>query len=217
MGFQETNVKINLRGRRAYLYRRKWISAGPGVPHGYPAEEYLGAIDVDATEVPAALSALLNEPELAQLHEKVLQPAAETRVQVSAQAERRARDPAWRVQEAARLLVEAAELSERERVLRSDLQQVTRALERVCVLDAHIRAGQPPATRPVDSLAEALAAVKAATVAVREGAYGQAPSEGARGTRPYRLWAELVEAFEGERSSLLRALQAQGFVKSRRR
>ena len=32
-------MKINLRGRRAYLYRRRWVPAGPDVPHAHPAED----------------------------------------------------------------------------------------------------------------------------------------------------------------------------------
>ncbi len=45
-------MKINLRGRRAYLYRRRWVPAGPGVPHAHPAEDYLGAIDTNAESIP---------------------------------------------------------------------------------------------------------------------------------------------------------------------
>ena len=48
-------MKINLRGRRAYLYRRRWVPAGPDVPHAHPAEDYLGAIDTNAESIPPEL------------------------------------------------------------------------------------------------------------------------------------------------------------------
>ena len=67
-----------------------------------------------------------------------------------------------------------------------------------------------------EKLEEALAAIKAAAEAVRNGEYGRAPVEGARSTRAYRLWSELYRAVEGDERSLLRALQEKGFVKVRK-
>lgn len=205
-------MKINIRGRRAYLYRRRWVPAGPGVPHGYPTEDYVGAIDADAESIPAQLLPLFSEAEQEQLRDKVLRPAAQAR----AARERRALDPQWRIAEATRLLSEAAQLSQERRVLRSTLAPALQALDAIRLADsAPIRPPQPvPAAS--DRMAEALAAVKAAAAAVRDGAYGHAPAEGARSTRTYRLWSELTEALDGSRQSLLRALQEKGFVKARK-
>lgn len=205
-------MKINIRGRRAYLYRRRWVPAGPGVPHGYPTEDYVGAIDADAESIPAQLLPLFSEAEQEQLRDKVLRPAAQDR----AARERRALDPQWRIAEATRLLSEAAQLSQERRVLRSTLAPALQALDAIRLADsAPIRPPQPvPAAS--DRMAEALAAVKAAAAAVRDGAYGHAPAEGARSTRTYRLWSELTEALDGSRQSLLRALQEKGFVKARK-
>lgn len=72
-------MKINLRGRRAYLYRRRWVPAGPDVPHAHPAEDYLGAIDAEAETIPPELLTVLTAAEQAQLQEKVLLPAAQAR------------------------------------------------------------------------------------------------------------------------------------------
>ena len=92
-------MKINIRGRRAYLYRRRWVPVGPGVPHGYPTEDYVGVIHADAECIPPQLLQLLSEAEQEQLRDKVLRPAAQAR----AARERRALDPQWRIAEATRL------------------------------------------------------------------------------------------------------------------
>ena len=101
-------MKINLRGRRAYLYRRRWVPAGPDVPHAHPAEDYLGAIDADAETIPPELLTVLTAAEQAQLREKVLLPATQAR----AAAAKREQDPMWRIAEASRLLTEAARCSQ---------------------------------------------------------------------------------------------------------
>ncbi len=199
-------MKINLRGRRAYLYRRRWVPAGPDVPHAHPAEDYLGAIDADAETIPPELLTVLTEAEQAQLQEKVLLPATQAR----AAAAKREQDPLWRIAEATRLLSEAAHCSQSALVSGSSLTSARHALERIRLID-----NVPP--RPNDDkLGVALVAIKVAAEAVRNGAYGKAPVEGTRSTRAYRLWSELYRAVEGDESSLLRALQEQGFVKWRR-
>lgn len=188
------------------------MPVGPGVPHGYPTEDYVGVIHADAECIPPQLLQLLSEAEQEQLRDKVLRPAAQAR----AARERRALDPQWRIAEATRLLSEAVQLSQERRVLRSTLAPALQALDAIRLVDgAPIRPPQPAPTA-ADRLAEALAAVKAAAAAVRDGAYGHAPAEGARSTRTYRLWSELTEALDGSRQSLLRALQEKGFVKARK-
>ncbi len=71
-------------------------------------------------------------------------------------------------------------------------------------------------TKPTDPLTDALTAIRAGAQAVSAGRYGKAPAEGVRNTRAYKLWAQLFDAMQGEaEGSLLRALQASGFVKKR--
>ena len=207
-------MKINLRGRRAYLYRRRWVPAGPSVPNAYPSEDYLGAIDADAQDIPPELLEVLTEPEQAQLQEKVLRPAEQAR----AAAAKREQDPMWRIAEATRLLSEAAHCSQAALVPGSSLTQARQALDNIRLIDhTPTRPVAATPTRPSDDkLAEALVAIKAAAEAVRNGAYGKAPVEGARSTRAYRLWSELFRAVEGDERSLLRALQEKGFVKWRK-
>ncbi len=206
-------MKINLRGRRAYLYRRRWVPAGPDVPHAHPAEDYLGAIDTNAESIPPELLTVLTTAEQAQLQEKVLLPA----IQARAAAAKREQDPMWRIAEASRLLTEAAHCSQSALVPGSTLTAARKALDNIRLID-HMPT-RPPALPPRptdDKLAEALVAIKAAAEAVRNGGYGKAPVEGARSTRAYRLWSELYRAVEGDERSLLRALQEKGFVKWRK-
>lgn len=206
-------MKINLRGRRAYLYRRRWVPAGPDVPHAHPAEDYLGAMDADAETIPPELLPLLTIAEQAQLREKVLLPATQAR----AAAAKRESDPLWRIAEASRLLSEAAHCSQSALVPGSSLTVARQALDGIRLIDnVPTRPAALPPRSADDKLADALLAIKAAAEAVRNGVYGKAPVEGARSTRAYRLWSELYRAVEGDERSLLRALQEKGFVKARK-
>jgi len=86
-------------------------------------------------------------------------------------------------------------------------------VERLCVAGEQ---ANPKTARVTDPLAEALSAVRAAAQAVVSGRYGNAPAKDVRGTRPYKLWAQLLDAVQGEGGgSLLRALQDKGYVKRR--
>ena len=206
-------MKINIRGRRAYLYRRRWIRASQDLPVAHPIEDYLGAIPTDAQAIPAELKERLTADEQVQLHQKILLPAAAAR----AAAAQREREPGWRIQEAARLLSEAAERSESVHVFASQLAEVKKALGSIKVFESNAsRAAASPPPQRTDKLADALVAVKAAAESVRNGDYGKAPAEGARSTRAYRLWSEIQEAFESGERSLLRSLQEKGFVKTRK-
>ena len=124
-------MKINLRGRRAYLYRRRWVPAGPDVPHAHPAEDYLGAIDADAETISPELLSLLTTAEQAQLREKVLLPATQAR----AAAAKREQDPMWRIAEASKLLTEAAHCSQYALVPGSSLTSVRHALDNIRLID----------------------------------------------------------------------------------
>lgn len=206
-------MKINLRGRRAYLYRRRWVPASKAVPAAHPIEDYLGAIDADAETIPPDLLAVLTDAEQAQLQEKILLPAAAAR----AAATRREQDPLWRIAEASRLLTEAAHCSQSTLVPSNALTAARQALDHIRLSDpAPVRTPTLEPRPSADKLADALVAVKAAADAVRMGAYGLAPVEGARSTRAYRLWSDIFQAVETGERSLLRALQEKGFVKWRK-
>ena len=206
-------MKINLRGRRAYLYRRRWVPASTAVPAAHPVEDYLGAIDTNAESIPPELLTVLTTTEQAQLQEKILLPAAAAR----AAATRRAQDPLWRIAEASRLLTEAAHCSQSTLVPSNALSAPRQALDDIRVSDpAPVRTPTSEPRPSADKLADALVAVKAAAEAVRMGAYGKAPVEGARSTRAYRLWSDIFQAVETGERSLLRALQEKGFVKTRK-
>lgn len=200
-------MKITIRGRRAYLYRRRWVPAGGGVPHGYPVDDYVCSMDAAATEVPETLRLALTAAEVTKVEQMVCLPARE------AIARQRARElePGWRIDEAARLLSEAADLSCQRLVPKARLAGIHDSLSRIRVLEGV--STRPVSAERVDTLAEALAALKAAAKAVEDGAYGFAPAEGVRSTRVYRLWSELLAAVEGDRGSLLRALQDKGYAK----
>lgn len=141
-------------------------------------------------------------------------------------AELREADPIWRLDEAARLAMEAAEHSQRGAVPNVKVVAVQGALSKVRTI-THAQApshaqGQPSShAAPTeqtksDPLRDALAAIKAARDAVLAGRYGFAPAEGVRNTHPYKLWTDVFEAIEGSTgNSLMRALQAKGFVKTR--
>ncbi len=54
-------------------------------------------------------------------------------------------------------------------------------------------------------------------MAVKTGRYGNGPAEGMKSTPIYARWLELQDALEGtQEESLMRCLQARGFVKTRR-
>lgn len=206
---------IKRRGKRIALYRSTWIPKGAGVPHGYSSQQYLGALPADATELPEALGARLTEEELKEVDARVCQPARQARQSEREEAERREHDPTWRLQEAGRLVQQAAVRSESRKVSRNQVDVIARELARVQVSE---QGGAPAQTdaRREDSLLAALKAIRAAAQAVKSGAYGRAPATGVRETRTYRLWADIVAAVDGDGNSLLRALQERGFAKSRR-
>jgi hypothetical protein len=206
-------MRVKKRGGRTYLYRSRWVPKGNADDHGYSVQDYIGALPSGATVVPANLAEQLTGAELLQLEAVVCAPARLAARRAREEAESREHDPLWRIDEATRLLAEAAELSHRRRVPQLRLASAHAALGQVLASD---ELPQKVKSHPsADSLAAALAAVRMATQAVQDGAYGHAPMEGVRRTRPYRLWAELIDAVAGDRGSLLRALQLRGFAKKK--
>lgn len=222
-------MHIKIRGKRAMLYRSSWVPKGTnGNTHGYAVQQFVGSLPRDSVSLPAELANEFSSAELQLLETKIFQPARQAAQEKVRAAEHREADPIWRLEKAASLAMEAAERSERGSVPNSRVAAVQIALARVKTIapaPTHSlapatpqTAAQVPAsgqTRP-DPLSDALAAIKSARDAVLAGRYGTAPTDGARATHAYKLWAEIFEAIEGNKgTSLLRSLQGKGFVKTR--
>ncbi len=199
----------------ACLYRSRWVPKGAaGNTHGYAVQTYVGSLPSDSCAIPDALAAGLTEEQRAYVERSICAPARALAERTRQEAVQREGDPVWRLTEAGRLVDEAVECSHRRRVPRETVQPIAEALGRVKVVGAPEQRPSPPSADP---LAEALSAIRAAANAVREGAVGSAPDTGARTTRPYTLWAQIVAEVDGTADrSLLEALQARGFVKRRR-
>lgn len=216
----ESSMHKKTRGKTAYLYRSSWVPKGTNNnTHGYSQQTFVGSLPAQACALPDDLASRLTEPERAYVETTICRPAREAAERARREGEQRETDPLWRLTEAGRLVGEAAERSQRRRVHRQRVQEVTDALAKVQLLDP-IETKAPE--RRADPLQDALGTIRAAAAAVRGGAYGRAPETGVRSTRPYRLWSEIYEAVCGtdgdpNSGSLLRALQDRGFAKSRQR
>lgn len=166
--------------------------------------------------MPAALRSLLNDAEVQQLEQRVCHPARTAAAQALREATARDADPLWRLDEACRLLVDAAQRSHARRVPRSALQPLRDALTAMQTVEP-AEVARVPERRP-DPLLETLTILRAAVTAVRNGAYGTAPESGVRSTRTYRLWADIYNTVSGSAGdTLLRALQDRGFAKAKGR
>ena len=223
-------MHIKRRGTKAMLYRSSWVPKGAaGNTHGYSTQTFVGSLPIEAEALPGELENKFSSAELRYLGDKIFQPARLAAQQKVRAAELREADPIWRLDEAARLTLEAAERSERGLVPDGRVSAVQAALGRVKTISQALSfvqpPGQPPTAAPTvpvaapgkdDPLREALIAIKAARDAVLAGRYGTAPAEGVRATYAYRTWADIFEAIEGPgNGSLLRALQSKGFAKTR--
>lgn len=205
-------MNFKRRGNRVSLYRSNWIPKGPGVPHGYTRQLFIGSIQADATELPAELQAVLSPNEREELELRVLQPARIVKASALQKARFRETDPVWRLEEALRLVNEAAECSLTSAVPEGRKLALKSALEKVM----SIGGGTPAAATP-EPLQAALKAINAASHAVRQGRYGRGPKSGFRSTPVFRRWTEILAAVDGGEHSLLRALQDAGFATRRSR
>ncbi|SCC92495.1 conserved hypothetical protein [Thiomonas sp. X19] len=211
-------MHIKHRRARALLYRSVWVPKGSaGNTHGYSRQAYVGSLPVATEAIPAALRERLSDAERAFIDAKICGPAREAAERQRVEDEVRERDPGWRLEEAQRLVREAAARSAGMPVSATRLGALQDALSGVKTDGSAIQ--MPTNAKGTDDpLRSALAAVQEAARAVATGRYGNAPAEQVRSTKTYRLWADFWEATQGEgEASLLRALQAKGFVKRRGR
>jgi hypothetical protein len=216
-------MHIKTRNGKAVLYRSIWIAKGTnGNSHGYSVQKYVAGIDVHTQSLPPEIAALLSPAEMELVEQRVLQPARAAAQQQARELEHRRLDPLWRLEDAARLAREAAELSAQAAVPLSRIAAIQTQLARVRtitvaapkqVVPVLAQVAAPPKSDP---LREALHIIKEARDAVLAGRYGNAPFEGVRNTSVYRLWSEISETVMGNGdASLLRALQVRGYAKTR--
>jgi hypothetical protein len=180
-------MHIKTRGQRAMLYRSVWIKKGAeGNTHGFARQTYVASIPVDSVSMPTELVAQLSPVEAAYLQKTLVEPARAAAAARLAQVEYQRRDPVWRLEDAVKLVREAAVLSADAVVPQGRIKALTDALATVKTIG-----GSPPPQPPrpeahqVDPLAEALKAIRAAAQAVRGGHYGSAPVDGARRSSQY--------------------------------
>jgi hypothetical protein len=213
---KERDMHMKRRGSRALLYRSVWVKKGAeGNTHGFSRQSFVGSVPVDATAVPDDVRSRVKSDELAFLHAKLIAPARAAAEAARQAEEHKKRDPVWRLEEAARLVREAAALSTDAHVPQGRVKAIADTLTAVKVVGATARAELPR----TDPLADALQALRAAARAVNEGRYGNAPEEGVRRSRVYATWLEITREVEGTggEDGLLRALQRGGWVKAKGR
>ncbi|MBB0025514.1 hypothetical protein [Ralstonia pickettii] len=204
------------RNHRIQLYRSIYVRKGQqGNTHGYAEQQFVGSLPANATRLPAELATKLSDDEKQYVERVCLQPARDRlRAEQDAQAAH-ARDPNWRLEQAADLLRAASQLmTPQESLLK---EQGKEAIARINALMQSNALLACKAGSASDPLQVALQAVQSAARALRDGAYGQAPAENVRATQPYQLWTQIKVAVDGSSGgSLLRALQERGFAKTKR-
>lgn len=211
-------MHIKFRGARALLYRSSWVRKGAesGNTHGFSKQSFVASMPLDATAVPEDVRARISSDELAFLHARLIAPAREAVEAARLAEEQKKRDPVWRLEEAKRLIMEAADLSAVALVPQGRVKSVADALAAVKVLGS---AGARVDVPRSDPLADAVQALRSAARAVNEGRYGTAPQEGVRKSRVYARWLELAREVDGTggEDGLLRVLQRTGWVKAKGR
>ncbi|MDD4888061.1 MAG: hypothetical protein PHO64_14290 [Thiomonas sp.] len=209
-------MHIKIRRNYALLYRSTWVPKGAAAnTHGFTQQRYVGSIPFSAAAVPPDLLSRLTSDEIAFVETRICESARQRAADEQRAAEERELDPRWRVEEAARLLGEAADRSAAQPIPAADVERLQQL---VGGLHAKGSAVTAVTTKSTDPLAEALTAIRTAAQAVTSGRYGTAPADGVRTTRTYKTWSQLLDAVQGENDgSLLRALQEKGYVKRRGR
>jgi hypothetical protein len=203
------------RNGRVMLYRSSYVRKGMnGNSHGYAVQEFVGSLPASAQEVPTELAEKLSSEEREYVETKVVLPArrATEEARRVAEQERRAseareRDPRWRVDDALRLLAEAAKF-----VSQGDTRVEA---GKVKVLREALDALATTAKLQPDPLDAVRAAVVSATAAVKAGHYGAAPAGNVRDTNVYKRWRSIGEAVDSGKDSLLKALQEKGWARVR--
>lgn len=206
-------MHIKKRGSNALLYRSVWVRKGAeGNSHGFARQLYVGSMSLLATEIPSDTGAKLTPAERDFVERRVVHPARHAVARARADAQKRALDPQWRLDESLRLLREAAQLSTQIAVPAAGVRELQDTLAAVRVIGAPAR----PADR--DPLQHVVDALRSAARAISSGFYGPAPDEGVRKSHVYARWLEISEQVDGSAADgLLRELQARSWVKTKSR
>jgi hypothetical protein len=204
------------RNHRIQLYRSIYVRKGQrGNTHGYAEQRFVGSLPANATELPTELAIKLSDAERKYVERVCLEPARDRMLAEQEAKKAHDRDPNWRLEQAADLLLAASQLMTWQQG--SLKEQGTDAIARIDTLMQSNTAFVCKPNAAGDPLRIALQAVQTAARALRDGVYGQAPAENVRATQPYRLWMQIKDAVDGGSSdSLLRALQQRGFAKTKR-
>ena len=212
-------MHIKKRGQRAMLYRSTWIKKGvEGNTHGFSRQIFVASLAVDSQSLSEKLTALLSVEEADYVHKNLLMPARLAAEACRVQVENERRDPVRRLDEAAKLVREAAALSADAVVPHGRIKAIADALATVKSLGGSTLPSAPRQdAQKSDPLTEALKAIRSAAQAVRDGHYGNAPVDGARRSKHYEIWMEISRDIDGTSGpeGLLRALQSCGWVKVR--
>lgn len=119
-----------LRNNRIALVESRYVRKGAaGNTHGYSAAVTLCRLSSGATSLPSDTAKKMTEDQLRYLEENLFKPNRRLEAEAHAVAEARARDPKWRLQEAARLVAEARELCVHRAVDTASIMAVRSALE----------------------------------------------------------------------------------------
>ena len=204
------------RNNRLYLYRPRYVRKGAeGNTHGYQKPAFVGSLPADSQEIPEKLAAKLLPDEIEYVENTIVLPARQAAAQSHRQAEEqrraaeaRERDPRWRLEEALRLLTDAGTLAfgDGRGIDATKVNALSAAVEKLVVVGKVRR----------DPLEAVVAAVASATEAVKAGHYGNAPSGSPRDSQEYKRWLRIREVVEAGPNSLMKALQAKGWVAKKR-
>lgn len=211
-------MHIKKRNNTLSLYRSVWVPKGVcGNTHGFSQQKFVASLPEDTTVIPENIADYLTPQEAAFVEHRICSPARAAQAEARAAAVKREADPVWRIEEAARLLDEAAVRSAEALVPEVRVHRIVTAACKIHTIGQQSTRSNPAVVHS-DPLRDALAALQTAAQAVKAGRYGNGPSEGMKSTSIYALWLELQEALEGaQEGSLMRCLQARGFVKTRQR
>lgn len=211
-------MHIKKRGNSVTLYRSSWIPKGScGNTHGFSQQKFVASLPEDSIAIPAHVLSLLTAVEAEFVEQRVCIPARAAIAEAQSAAARKEADPIWRIQAAVRLLEEAAERSANALVPDAHVSRVGVAVDNIRTISRQNPRPNAPLS-PSDPLRDALVALQSAAHAVKAGRYGNGPAEGMKSTPIYARWLELQEALDGSgEKSLMRCLQARGFVKTRQR
>ncbi len=210
-------MHLKKRGNLVSLYRSTWVPKGTAAnTHGFSQQRFVGSLPANSTQLPPELAAKLDDAEKAFVDRAVFGPARAAAERLAVEARLRERDPIWRIEQAVSLIEEAALRSEASKVPQSRVASITQTAAGIKTFESITAKAVAAPTAQSDPLKDAIAALKLAAEAVRQGRYSTAPAEGMKSTRPYKLWVEIQEAMDGaHEGSLMRALQSRGYVKTR--